>query len=237
MKLRRSLYARLEIVQDSTASGECPARPGWPQEAADCRGAAAVGGGLPHPGAARCWRGRVVAPAGRHRPHRNHLPSLRRCPTLDGMQEVRDSSLLQLHHSLSGALCSMRARGLDREPPAGANLQVSRPTCQRAPTPAPGGNAGSNPVGATNQHHDTTAADQQEQGSAAVMRVRPSPVRSGCRRASVPNACPHLIGNGVQEPSSVGRTVPLHLPDQFGSACAAACWAVRFGVCSGSGRA
>jgi hypothetical protein len=35
-----------------------------------------------------------------------------------------------------------------------------------------GGSAGSNPVGATIQHQHDTAADQQEQGSAAVFCVR-----------------------------------------------------------------
>ena len=53
-------------------------------------------------------------------------------------------------------------------------------------------------ISTTNDHQCNTAADQQERRSAAVVCVRPSPVRSGCRRASVSNACPHLIGNGVQ---------------------------------------
>ena len=79
---------------------------------------------------------------------------------------------------ISGTLCPMRARGVDWDHRLAANLHVSRPTRSLAPAPSQGGSAGSNPVGATNHQHNT-AADQQERGSAAVLRVRPSPARSG----------------------------------------------------------
>jgi hypothetical protein len=38
----------------------------------------------------------------------------------------------KLHHAISGALCPMRARGLDRSHRLAANLHVSRATRQRA---------------------------------------------------------------------------------------------------------
>jgi hypothetical protein len=46
----------------------------------------------------------------------------------------------QLHYSISGALCPMRARGLGRGHRLAANLHVSRPTRQLAPDPSQGGN-------------------------------------------------------------------------------------------------
>jgi hypothetical protein len=106
--------------------------------------------------------------------------------------------LLSIHLPNSGALCPMRARGPDKNRRQAAKLQVSRATRQRAPAPSQGGSAGSNPVGATNHHQHNTAADQQKRRSAAGLCVRPSPVRSGCGRVSVPHSCPR--------PSSRSRT-------------------------------
>jgi hypothetical protein len=74
-----------------------------------------------------------------------------------------------------------------------AKLHVSGPTRQRGYAPSQGGSAGSNPVGATNQHQHNTAADQQQRRSAAVLCVRPGPAGSGCRPVSVPYSCPRCV--------------------------------------------
>jgi hypothetical protein len=44
----------------------------------------------------------------------------------------------QVHQPISGALCLMRARGLDRGHRLAAKLHVSRPTRQLTPEPFPG---------------------------------------------------------------------------------------------------
>ena len=105
----------------------------------------------------------------------------------------------RLHHFISGSLCPMRARALAGDRELAVKLQVSRPTRDRAPGPSQGGSAGSNPVGATIHHQHNTAADQQERRSAAVLRVRPSPARSGCGRASVSMRVHVSVGVGVPE--------------------------------------
>jgi hypothetical protein len=79
-----------------------------------------------------------------------------------GMQEVRGSCLPQLHDSILGALCPMRARGLDRGHRLAAKLHVSGPTGGEASAPSQGGSAGSNPVGATIGHHYNTVSDLEE---------------------------------------------------------------------------
>jgi hypothetical protein len=75
------------------------------------------------------------------------------------MQGSEVHGLLRIHLSNSGALCPMRARGLDSGSPIGTNVQVSRLTCQRESAPSQGGSAGSNPVGATTEDQDNTASD------------------------------------------------------------------------------
>jgi hypothetical protein len=98
---------------------------------------------------------------------------LSQSPSIDGIQGVRGSCLLSFTTPCRGALCPMRARGLDGGHRLAAKLQVSRPTRQPVPDPSQGGSAGSNPVGATSREFGiteglATAADSNtglEEGS------------------------------------------------------------------------
>ena len=65
----------------------------------------------------------------------------------------------QLHRSISGSLCPMRARILIGDRRLAAKLHVNRLMRQLGPAPSQGGSAGSNPVGATIGHQHITAAD------------------------------------------------------------------------------
>ena len=84
----------------------------------------------------------------------------------------------QLHHSIWGALCPMRARGPDRSRRQVANPQVSNVMRRRAPAPSQGGSAGSNPVGAT-IHPSTprplTWTNEGQRPRCVSDRVRSSP--------------------------------------------------------------
>jgi hypothetical protein len=109
----------------------------------------------------------------------------------------RTSPIIRNHHHIhgrfTGALCPMRARGLDRGHRLAAKLQVSMPTREGAAGPSQGGSAGSNPVGATNHHQHNTAYDLEERRSGAMSCVRRRPVKSGCGRVSVPYSCPRSV--------------------------------------------
>lgn len=66
------------------------------------------------------------------------------------------------HHSISGVLCPMRARGHDGGHRLAAKLPVTRPTRGGATGPSQGGSAGFEPVGATTEGHHNTASDLEE---------------------------------------------------------------------------
>ena len=81
---------------------------------------------------------------------------------LDGMQEVTGVQIPSAPPLHLGGLCPMRARSRMETTGLTAKLQVSRQAGEVMPGPSQGGNAGSNPVGATTGHHYNAASDLEE---------------------------------------------------------------------------